>query len=175
MSGVAALLAVGGAGCLESSAPGNASARSGSEPGENGTPPTNRTGNGTDEDVEGSGDLVVEGVYPEEVDREYIDYEYVEFGNQGSEPLDLAGFTLHYDGDETYAFGDLALEPGASVAVLSRSGDDVTLTSDPPTYLRYAGFGESDDTSVLPDDGGRVVVRDDAGERVLEHAYGDEA
>jgi hypothetical protein len=112
------------------------------------------------------------GVYPDEVDRDFLDDEYLLVQNVADDAVDASGYVVEYPGDRTYRIEDLALEPGAQLAVLSRSGDDVTLASSPPVYLRYAGFGTESDTSVLGESG-TVRLRDDRGTVVAEVSYDD--
>lgn len=110
------------------------------------------------------------GVYPDEVDRDFLDDEYVLLRNIADDAVDASGFAVEYPGNRTYRIEDLTLEPGAQLAVLTRSGDDATLTSSPPVYLRYAGFGTGSDASVLGESA-TVRVRDAQGSVVAEVSY----
>ena len=110
------------------------------------------------------------GVYPDEVDRDFLDYEYLLVQNVADDAVDTSGYAVEYPGDRTYRIEDLTLEPGAQIAVLTRSGDDATLTSSPPVYLRYAGFGTGSDASVLGESA-TVHVRDAQGSVVAAVSY----
>jgi hypothetical protein len=113
--------------------------------------------------------LAIVGIHPAERQREFISGEYVTLQNTGSEPLDLAGYTITYPNgstDPAYTYA-LTLEPGARVYTLSRAGEDTTLTTSPPGYLRFAGY----DNSLLDEASGTVVVANADDETVLEHSY----
>lgn len=103
------------------------------------------------------GELRILGVYADEIERPFVDYEYVHLENVAEEPLDVSGYAVDYGSGHAYAIEDLTLEPGAALVVLSRTGENTTLTSSPPIYLRFAGFDWGTDTPVL-DENGRVAV-----------------
>ena len=166
------------AGCLDGSAPsatGDSDDRSTGPDGET-------TDRGEATTVETSSDtttaasegIAISGVYPREVERTFFDYEYVELENAGDDPVDVSGYTVEYDGRRTHAVDDLALEPGATLVLSSRSGEGTVLDRSPPIYHRFAGFGPDDETSVLGENG-TVVVRDATGDVVAERRYDDYA
>lgn len=115
-------------------------------------------------------ELRLAGVYADEVDREFLDYEYVLFKNESDDSVDVSGYSVEYSADHTYEVEGLVLEPGAQLALLSRSGQDTKLTSSPPVYLRYAGFGTGSDTSVLGENG-TIRVRDSEEALVVDAHY----
>lgn len=116
--------------------------------------------------------LVVSEVRPREVERDYVDYEYVELSNEASVPIDVSGAELRYGDDASYALPELELEPGASLVVLSRSSEETTLTTDPPVYVRSAGFGPGPETSVL-DGTGVVRLASPSGTPIYEKRYSE--
>lgn len=99
------------------------------------------------------GGLRVVGVYADDADREFIDGEYLLFENVSDTPLDVSGCVVEYPSGQTYRIGDLVLEPGARLVLLSRSGRDGTLLSSPPAYLRHAGFDAGSAESALGENG----------------------
>lgn len=115
-------------------------------------------------------ELRFDTICADEVEREYISYEYLSIENTSEEPRDVSEYTVEYGSDHAYTIEDLTLEPGATLAVLSRNGDDTVLTSYPPTYLRFAGFGEGKDASVL-EENGTVSLRNPEGEVVAQDDY----
>ncbi len=62
--------------------------------------------------------------------------EFVELQNTGSEPIDLAGFQVSFEGgySQFYTFDELVLEPGATVTVRNGTGEETEAT-------RFADFG----------------------------------
>lgn len=110
------------------------------------------------------------GVYADEVDREFISGEYLLLKNGSDESLDVSGFVVEYPSDQTHRMGELVLEPGAQLALLSRSGQNTTLQSSPPVYLRYAGFAVESPSSVLGESG-TVGVRNARGSLVTDVEY----
>jgi len=117
----------------------------------------------TDTKKTSDADLRVAGVYADEVDREFIDYEYVLLENDSEDSVDVSGYTIEYQSDYTFQLDDLVLESGAQLVIATRVGKDTTLASSPPVYLQYAGFGTGSGTSVL-NESGTVRVRNDQGD-----------
>lgn len=109
-------------------------------------------------------------VCADEVERNYISYEYITVENAAETPQNVSGYTVQYGSSETYQITDLTLEPGARLTIRSRSGDDTVLQSYPPVYIRHAGFGEGINTSVLAENG-TVSLRDPAGTTVAQYNY----
>lgn len=119
------------------------------------------------ESAESDAELRFVGVYAAEADREFLDGEYLLLENGAGESADISEFVVEYSAaDRTYRVADLVLEPGAQLALLSRSGRNATLQMSPPAYLRYAGF----DTPVLGETG-TVRVRNASGSIVAEASY----
>lgn len=99
--------------------------------------------------------------------------EYVELTNIGDEPLDMSGWTVRdreggavdTHGLEPLEFPEgIVLEPGASVRLVTGDGEDTADTiywGHERQYWRGAGDV--------------VIVRDEDGEEVLRHPYGDQA
>jgi|GEM_PF-3087281 len=119
-----------------------------------------------------NGDFRIVGIYADEAERTFFDYEYVEFENVGEEPLDVSGYVVDYGSDRTYTVEDLVLESGATLVVSSRSGEDTILERAPPIYHRFADFGSGVDTSVLSETG-YIAVRDSGGSTVTRAEYGE--
>ncbi|QLC34370.1 lamin tail domain-containing protein [Halarchaeum sp. CBA1220] len=100
-------------------------------------------------------------VDPEGGDREHLASEYVEFTNDGDDPLDMTGYTVvDAEGWEFHLPDGFTLEAGASFRLHTGEGewdeDDL-----------YWGL----DTPVWGNDGDTVRVRDAEGELVLEYGY----
>ncbi|MFW6317612.1 MAG: lamin tail domain-containing protein, partial [Halorubrum sp.] len=94
-------------------------------------------------------------------DRENLNDEYVVFENAGEEPVDLTGWTVEDEAGRSYAFPDgFTLEAGARVTLRTGSGTDTD------TEL-YWGSG----SPVWNNDGDRVILSDDDGDRVIEVSY----
>lgn len=53
-----------------------------------------------------------------------VDGEYVLIENQGGSPVDMTGWTLRDEADNTFTFPTFTLSPGASVRVWTRSGSN---------------------------------------------------
>ncbi|WP_265107895.1 lamin tail domain-containing protein [Halosolutus halophilus] len=110
------------------------------------------------------------GVYADEIDREFIDGEYLLLENVSEDSLDVSGYAVEYPSDHTYQMEKLILEPSAQLILLTREGEDATLTSSPPAYLRYAGFDAGSATSVLGVNG-TVCVRNTHGSIITDISY----
>lgn len=130
---------------------------------ENNTSTENRDKPDTDTKDTVDAELRFAGVYANEVDREFIDYEYILLVNDSKDSLDVSGYTIEYQFGYMFEIEDLILEPGAQLVIHSRAGEDTTLASSPPVYLQYAGFGTGSGTSVL-NESGTVRVRNDQGD-----------
>ena len=129
---------------------------------ENNTSTENRDKPDTDTEDTVDAELRFAGVYANEVDREFIDYEYILLVNDSKDSLDVSGYNIEYQFGYMFEIKDLILEPGAQLVIHSRAGEDTTLASSPPVYLHHAGFGTELDTSVL-DESGTVRVRNSQG------------
>ncbi|WP_255197166.1 lamin tail domain-containing protein [Halorarius litoreus] len=93
-------------------------------------------------------------------DNENLNDEYVVLTNREDEAVSLAGWTVEDDAGKTYEFGDVTLDPGASVTLHSGRGDDTA--SDV-----YWGR----DSAVWNNGGDTVTVRDADGTVVAEKSY----
>ena len=117
----------------------------------------------TDGGTTSAGELVVEEIHAdaEGDDRENLNDEYVVFGNDGTEPLDLSGWTVEDEAGKTYTFPDgFTLEPDASVTLYTGSGTD----SSTELYWAYG-------SPVWNNGGDTVIVENSNGERVLSESY----
>ncbi|AQL42085.1 competence protein [Halorientalis sp. IM1011] len=107
--------------------------------------------------------LAIATIHEEPAGDEYdnLNDEYVVFENSGGEELDLSGWTVWDAADHTYTFpSGFTLDAGAQVTVHTGSGQDTE------TDL-YWGSG----SPIWNNGGDTVIVRDDAGELVIEEAY----
>jgi micrococcal nuclease len=113
--------------------------------------------------TEGATPLVVDSMQADAPgnDHENRNGEYVEFRNEGDEPLDVGGWTVSDEAGHTYTFPDgFVLGPGASVTLRTGDGTDTTETL-------YWGA----DGAVWNNGGDAVVVSRD-GETALTYTYG---
>ena len=130
---------------------------------------------GTERGAEPDGVLRFVGVYAAEADREFIDGEYVVLENGSDDPVAVSGYVVEYPGDRQHRIEDLTLEPGAQLALVNDRGEDSTLLSSPPIYLRYTGpadDGERDAGAPAPELGenGTVRVTDGGGGTIVTEA-----
>jgi competence protein ComEC len=119
------------------------------------------TDGGTTTSAEGG--LVIETVHAdaEGDDQENLNDEYVIFTNDGTNAVDLSGWTVQDDAGKTYSFPDgFTLESGASVTLHSGSGTDTE------TDL-YWGSG----SPIWNNNGDTVSVQNSDGEEVRSEAY----
>ena len=88
--------------------------------------------------------------------------EYVVFRNDGSEPLDMSGWTVEDEANHEYIVPEgFTLTPGASVTLYTGSGTDT------PTELYWGSDG-----AIWNNDGGdTVIVSDESGDVVLQNEY----
>ena len=94
-------------------------------------------------------------------DNENLTGEYVTFRNNGTEPLDISGWTVADDGGHVYTFPDGAVvDPGVEVTLRTGSGTDTATT-----YY----WGESG--AVWNNDGDVVTVRNATGSTVIREPY----
>ena len=91
--------------------------------------------------------------------------------NVSGERQNVRGYTLAYSSGYEYVFGGrLTLEPGSTVAVVTRGGRDGVADSDPPKYYRDADLPEL----VLADGAETVRLLDRDDEVVVEATYAPE-
>lgn len=92
----------------------------------------------------------------------HLDDEYVVLENDSDETVDLSGYVLSYDDDQTYEVPDgTELEMGETLTIRTGDGEDID------TEL-YAGFN----MPVLNNEGDTVTLYDDEGNVVAVRAYG---
>lgn len=124
-------------------------------------------GNSDKEDYEG---LRIITIKYSEKQREYIDYEYVEIENQTGSTIDVGRVSIVYNDKNEYTFSELELEPGAKIVVRSKEAQESVLETDPPVYIRSAGFGEDSNTSVM-EPPGVLTLKSPSGEVIHEKSY----
>lgn len=115
-------------------------------------------------------DLIINAIYPDEVERDSISHEYIELENDGECAIQVEGFTIDYENGNEYELSDLELEPGGRIVVRSYEQSESVLETDPPVYLRSAGFGDSTITSVM-DGSGVVTLRNADGDVIDTKIY----
>lgn len=93
-------------------------------------------------------------------DHENLNEETVTLHNGGETAVDLSGWTVADEAGHEYTFGDVTLDPGASVTLHTGSGTD-TATD---VY-----WGRS--SAVWNNDGDTVTVRDPSDAVVVRHSY----
>lgn len=118
--------------------------------------PDTATPTPTPDGGDGSGQLAIADIQPEGDD------ETITLQNTGGSAIDLSGYTVVFDDDQTYTIGGVTLGAGETLTVHTGEGSDSA--SDV-----YAGFGRS----VLNNDGDTVTIRDDSGTVVAQQSYGD--
>lgn len=114
-------------------------------------------------DEQGYGGLQISEIRPEEVEREYIGYEYVEIQNDSDRTIDVGGVTVVYDQERRHQLAQLELSGGAKIIVLSRDSEESTLETDPPVHVRSAELGDGVRTSVLESPGEISLERPSGG------------
>ncbi|WP_459192479.1 DUF4350 domain-containing protein [Halosimplex sp. J119] len=108
----------------------------------------------------GESSLVLEEVVSDP-DGDPIDDEYVAFTNDGDASIDLSGYTVADEADNSYTFDSLMLGPGETVKLYSGDGQD-TATE------RYWG---NSGVAVWNNGGDTVIVADPDGTTVIEESY----
>ena len=94
-------------------------------------------------------------------DKDNPNGEWVEITNQGSEPIQMDGYTLKDEANHIYTFGAFQVKPGVTFRLYSGRGQDS------PTEL-YWGLV---DESVWNNNGDTAFLRDDQGALVDVFAY----
>ncbi len=91
-------------------------------------------------------------------DDERLNDEYVVIANEGSKPLNLAGWTLRDESSRNrYSFRDINLKPGETVTVRTGCGED---RSDTVFWCSERSIWSNDgDTVILQDRHGNVAAR----------------
>ena len=94
-------------------------------------------------------------------DREQLNDEYIVFENTGDEALDLSGWTVSDEAEQTYTFpAGTTIDPGATVTLHTGSGTDTERDL-------YWGSGRP----IWNNDGDTVTVVTANGEQVLSQSY----
>ena len=94
-------------------------------------------------------------------DRENPNGEWIEVVNQGSEPVQMQGYTLKDEANHIYTFGNFTLKSGASFQLSSGQGSDTN------SELYWNLVGES----VWNNDSDAAFLRDAEGALVDSYAY----
>ncbi len=94
-------------------------------------------------------------------DRQNPNGEWIELTNQGSEAVQMRGYTLKDEANHIYTFGDFTIFPGATFRLYSGQGQDS------PTELYWGFSGES----VWNNDSDAAFLRDAQGALVDTFAY----
>ncbi|WP_206662558.1 DUF4350 domain-containing protein [Halorubrum sp. BOL3-1] len=117
-------------------------------------------GDGDDGDDGGSSvDLAVDELV-EDPSGDPVQDEYVSFVNQGDETVDLDGYVVDDEVDNSYTFSGVSVDPGATITLYTGTGDDTDDTV-------YWGRGNG----VWNNGGDTVSVTDPDGNLVVEHSY----
>lgn len=114
--------------------------------------------------------LIIDDICPREVDRDYIDYEYIGLLNTSECSIQVEGFVVDYGDGNEYELPKLEVIPGARLAVLSRDGENTTLDMAPPAHIRSAAFSDSKKTSVM-NGSGEVKLLNRQGDTIDERSY----
>lgn len=130
----------------------------------------NRTGSTCDPNNDSEESVAIQYTCPEEVERKYVDYEYIRIRNMGEDTVDVTGFTVDYGNGNEYTIPELELEEGDFLEIMSRAGEDAWADMAPRIWYYYAGFGDSNQTSVM-DGSGTVTFKNQNGEIIDEYAY----
>jgi len=110
---------------------------------------------------EHSGQLTVIEVHPRESKRQSSSSEYVVFKNTGSKPLELTGWSISDEANQSYLFPQFTLGPGKSFTLYTGSGKN----TDQALY-----WGRQ--KTVWNKGGDTVNVKDSTGRYVVSHIYG---
>ncbi|WP_207586914.1 hypothetical protein [Halomontanus rarus] len=114
--------------------------------------------------------LIIDDICPREVDRDYIDYEYIDLLNTSDCSIQVEGFVVDYGNGNEYELPKLELISGARLAVLSRDGENTTLEMHPPAHIRSAAFDDTNETSVM-NGSGEVRILNRQGDTIDERSY----
>jgi endonuclease YncB( thermonuclease family) len=107
------------------------------------------------------GQLAVVQVHPRESRRHSASDEYVVFMNAGRAPVDLTGWTISDEANQSYLVPQFTLGPGKSFTLYTGSGKN----TDQALY-----WGQR--KTVWNKDGDTVIVKDDTKHYVVSHTYG---
>lgn len=119
----------------------------------------------TADDYRPDGGLRIRDIHPDAKgvpEAAHLDDEYVVLENESDETMDLSGYVLSYDDDQTYEVpGGTELKTAETLTIRTGDGEDTD------TEL-YAGFN----MPVLNNEGDTVTLYDDEGNVVAVRAYG---
>ena len=107
------------------------------------------------------GQLAVVEVHPRESKRQSANDEYVVFKNEGRVLLDLTGWSVFDEANQSYLFPRFTLGPGKSFTLYTGSGKNTD-------YTLYWGQRKT----VWNKDGDTVIVKDEAKHYVVSYTYG---
>lgn len=131
---------------------------------DSGQPETTQTDNRDEDTTNG---LRIVGVYADDIDREFLDGEYLLMKNTGTDSFDASGYVVEYPTGYSHQIADLVLEPGAQFALMSRDGENSVFQMNPPLHLRCLPA----DTAPLLGKSGAVRVRDTENDLVATVSY----
>ena len=109
----------------------------------------------------GDVDLAIDELVYDPEDGDPIQDEYVSFVNQGDETLDLDGYVVYDEADNSYTFGAVSVDPGATITLYTGTGSD----TDDTVYWGRTG------TAIWNNGGDTVFVEDTDENLVLEYSY----
>jgi hypothetical protein len=89
--------------------------------------------------------------------------------NTSDRDLELTDYRLKYDSGESYTFDKLELDPRGKVLVVSQGHGDGRGKSNPPVYVRNAGF----ESLVLSDGRAEISLVAPGGDIVVKRKYKD--
>ncbi|ELZ49805.1 nuclease [Halorubrum coriense DSM 10284] len=115
-------------------------------------------GDGDDGGDAGSDLALDEIVY--DLEGDFLQDEYVAFGNEGDAAVDLTGYEVSDGAGNSYTFDGVTVAPGGAVALYTGSGTDTDDTV-------YWGRG----AAVWNNDGDTVFLADADGNTVVEYGY----
>ena len=119
-------------------------------------------GDGDDGDDGGSGGSLAFDSIEYDPAGDPADDEYVVFVNDGDATLDLDGYEVYDAADNSYTFGAVSVDPGATVTLYTGSSTDTDTDSEV-----YWGRGQG----VWNNGGDTVFVTDPDGNTVVEYEY----
>lgn len=106
---------------------------------------------------------------PEGQDSEYLNEEVITLGAQGTDPINVVGYTLEYETGQRYSFSETMsdLPEGTTIRIHSGTGENSIGASAPPQYDLFVGS----ETPLLKNDGGTLVLKDSCGTVVQKVTY----
>ncbi len=107
------------------------------------------------------GQLTVVGVHPRESKKQSANDEFVVFKNAGRIPLDLTGWSISDEANQSYLVPRFTLEPGKSFTLYTGPGRNTD-------QALYWGWRKT----VWNKGGDTVIVKDATGHYVASHIYG---